>query len=91
MVRIFVRSVHEELAAERRAVFNFLEGDALLRRILTVLLFKDCRLAAYLLPALEAGLVEMTIRDKPTSCLQNYRLTAMGRAVLASNSRRGAP
>jgi Fic family protein len=35
----------------------------------------------YLKPALEAGLVEMTIPDKPNSRLQRYRLTAQGRKL----------
>ena len=29
---------------------------------------------AYLMPALRAGMIEMTITDKPTSALQRYRL-----------------
>lgn len=37
---------------------------------------------AYLHPALEAGLLEMTIPDKPQSSKQRYRLTEQGRAVL---------
>lgn len=36
----------------------------------------------YLQPALAAGLIEMTIPDKPNSRLQQYRLTQKGRALL---------
>jgi ATP-dependent DNA helicase RecG len=36
----------------------------------------------YLQPALEAGVLEMTIPDKPQSSKQRYRLTEQGRAVL---------
>ena len=40
--------------------------------------------ANYLRPALDAGLIEMTIPDKPTSGRQKYRLTARGRALRAA-------
>lgn len=35
----------------------------------------------YLQPALQANLIEMTIPDKPTSSLQEYRLTSLGLGV----------
>ena len=38
--------------------------------------------AAYLIPAMQAGLIEMTIPDKPRSRKQRYRLTAAGREYL---------
>ncbi len=37
----------------------------------------------YLMPALNAGLMEMTVPEKPRSRLQKYRLTEKGKAVLA--------
>jgi len=37
---------------------------------------------AYLQPALDAGLLEMTIPDKPRSSKQRYRLTELGRTSL---------
>jgi len=43
---------------------------------------------AYLQPALEAGLIEMTIPDKPRSSRQKYRLTAKGRARLGKGDAR---
>ncbi len=44
---------------------------------------------AYLVPALEAGLVQMTIPDKPRSGLQRYRLTSKGKALLDALKQEG--
>ena len=43
----------------------------------------------YLKPALEAGLIEMTIPDKPRSSRQKYRLTEKGRTLLAGLAQGG--
>jgi hypothetical protein len=40
----------------------------------------------YVAPALAAGLVELTIPGKPSSRLQQYRLTVAGRAALAADT-----
>lgn len=41
MHRLFISSVQKELAAERRALKDYIHGDALLRRFFEVFLFED--------------------------------------------------
>jgi len=45
---------------------------------------------AYLKPALAAGVVEMTLPDKPNSSNQRYRLTALGQRWLQAHPGTGA-
>ena len=40
-LKIFISSVQKELAAERRAIRDFVDGDPLLRRFFDVFLFED--------------------------------------------------
>lgn len=46
---------------------------------------------AYLLPALRAGLAEMTLPDTPRSSKQRYRLTASGRQWLEAHPNNDGP
>jgi ATP-dependent DNA helicase RecG len=39
-------------------------------------------------PLLDTGLLEMTIRDKPRSSKQQYRITEAGRAALVAARRK---
>ena len=41
MERIFISSVQKELADERKALKQYIQGDALLRRFFEVFLFED--------------------------------------------------
>lgn len=76
--------VTPEVAPEVIGMLSVLKG-AKDRRSLQVAMGlkaeKNFRLV-YLRPALDAGLIEMTIPDKPRSSKQKYRLTDKGRQAL---------
>ena len=70
--------VTTEVTAEVKRLLNVITGDhsrAELQKMLRLKNVEHFR-KAYLLPAIYAGLVEMTRPDKPKSRLQKYRLTA---------------
>ena len=75
--------VAEEAAPEVR-LLRVLSGEMTRQDIQEALGLKhrDHFNQAYLLPALQAGLIEMTIPDKPRSSKQRYRLTPAGSEYL---------
>ena len=71
--------VAPEVAPEVR-LLRAVSGEMTRQRLQEALDLKDDEhfRRAYLLPALQAGLIEMTIPDKPRSSRQRYRLTPAG-------------
>ena len=63
------------------SVLKGAEDRDTLQRALGLKARKNFRLL-YLVPALDAGLIEMTIPDKPRSSNQKYRLTEKGQMIL---------
>lgn len=68
-------------------LLNVLTGEMTRQGLQSALELKDAEhfRKTYLLPALEAKLIEMTIPDKPRSSKQKYRLTEKGRKYLNEN------
>jgi ATP-dependent DNA helicase RecG len=79
--------VTTEVATEVRLA-NILVGEMSRQQLKQALNFRNDKhfRMAYLHPALEAGLIEMTVPDKPQSSKQKYRLTAKGKNL----AKRGA-
>ena len=74
-----------EVTGEVRRLLNLLDGEMTRQSLQQGLELKheDHFRNAYLVPALQAGLIEMTLPDKPRSRNQRYRLTALGRRAKA--------
>lgn len=75
--------VTPEVTPEVRKLLGHIDGDMNRRDLQSAMKLKDDEhfRKAYLLPALEAEFIEMTIPDKPRSSKQRYRLTARGQAL----------
>jgi len=69
-----------EVTAEVARVLQAIQGDMSRKDIMSALELRHDEhfRNAYLLPALRANLIAMTIPDSPTSRLQRYRLTTEG-------------
>ncbi|GHT87279.1 hypothetical protein AGMMS49543_22850 [Betaproteobacteria bacterium] len=76
--------VTPEVTGEIERLLRVLTGEMTRQQIQNALSLKDGEhfRKTYLLPALNAGLVEMTQPDKPRSSKQRYRLSAKGRQCL---------
>ena len=74
--------VTPQVTMQVRALLNALEGEMMRKAPQDKLGLqnRDNFEKAYLRPALEAGLLERAILDRPNSRLQKYRLTDKGRA-----------
>jgi len=75
--------VTPEVTMEVKRLLNTMTGEHPRRELQEMLGLKngDHFRKAYLSSAIEAGLVEMTLPDKPKSRFQKYRLTETGRAL----------
>ena len=79
-----------QVTMQVRALLNALEGEMMRKSIQDKLGLqnRDNFEKVYLRPALEAGLLERTIPDKPNSRLQKYRLTDQGRVILDTSMKK---
>ena len=73
-----------EVTTEVMQVIGVLDGEMSRRELQEVLGLRNSEhfRKAYLRPAIQEGLIEMTIPDRPLSSKQRYRLTRKGRSVL---------
>ena len=78
--------VTPEVTPEVLRMLGIFKGDMSRQDLQRLLSLKDDEhfRKAYLLPAIEESVIEMTLPDKPRSSKQRYRLTKKGRSVLES-------
>ncbi len=72
--------VRPQVTPQVEAVLAVMQGEMSRSELMRVLDLSDRKSfrQRYLLPALQAGLIEMTLPDKPNSRLQRYRLVSEG-------------
>lgn len=72
-----------QVTMEVKRLLNIMAGEHSRRELQKMLGLKnaDHFRKAYLLSAIEVGVVDMTLPDKPKSRLQKYRLTEKGREL----------
>jgi len=75
-----------EVTTEVVRVLNNMDGELSGKELKNLLMLKNDEhfRKAYLNPALKAGVIEMTIPEKPNSSKQKYRLTELGRKLQKS-------
>jgi ATP-dependent DNA helicase RecG len=75
--------VATEVTTEVKRLLNVMTGDHSRKELQELLRLKNAEhfRKAYLLPAISADLMQMTLPEKPKSRLQKYRLTETGRAI----------
>ena len=80
-----------EVSGEVKRLLSVLVGEMKRTEIQEALSLRheDYFREAYLIPALNADIIEMTIPGKPKSSKQKYRLTAKGKKILRKLKNKG--
>lgn len=86
MIQDALRASAPEVTPEVGRLLALLQGEMGRAELMAVLGLKDEKhfREHYQQAAIAKGLIEMTIPDKPRSRLQKYRLTLLGKQVLAA-------
>jgi hypothetical protein len=84
--------VTPEVTPEVKRLLAVLQGEMSREQIMALLRLRDEKhfRVRYQQAAIAAGLIEMTLPDKPRSRLQRYRLTATGQRWLDAHSSGGS-
>jgi ATP-dependent DNA helicase RecG len=80
--------VNVVVSAEIAELLQIIKGEMSRHEMQTAMGLKHAEYfrKAYVLPAIEAGCIEMTFPDEPNSRLQRYRLTKLGQQRLSARS-----